>query len=108
MAFALEEQARHLLVRRRRTGVTTLQASLLVAGWSVAPPRFAPHLSMTHGGITTGDLGVSPNRTHTGWLSSACRSVTSQQPPCCHGAQAAGRTPQPPVRWSRHARQLAL
>ena len=73
--------------------VTTLQASLHVADWSVAPPRFAPHLSMTHGGLATGDLGVSPDRTRTGWLPSACRSVTSQQPPCRHGAQAAGRTP---------------
>ena len=51
---------------------------------------------MTHGGLTTGDLGVSPNRTPTGWLPSACRSVTSQQPPCRHGAQTPGRTPGTP------------
>jgi hypothetical protein len=50
------------------------------------PPGSAPHLSMTHAGFATGDLGVSPDRTHTGWLTSACRSVTSQQPPCCHRA----------------------
>src|ERR1019366_217922 len=69
-----------------RTGGTTLQASLHVADWSVAPPRFEPGLSTTHGGIATGDLGVSPDRTRTGWLPSACRLVTSSQhqPPCCH------------------------
>ena len=84
--------------------VTTLQASLHVADWSLAPPRFAPHLSMTHGGLTTGDLGVSPNRTHTGWLPSASRSVTSRQPPCRHGAQTAGRTPGTRVRPRRGPR----
>ena len=55
MAFALSEQAR-LVSTRRWTGVTTLQASLHVADWSVAPLRFAPHLSMTHGSLTTGTL----------------------------------------------------
>ena len=81
-----------------RTGVTTLQASLDVADWSVARPRSAPGLSTTHGGFTTGDLGVSPDRTLTGWLPSACRLVTSSQhePPCCHGAQPSGRTPSTP------------
>jgi hypothetical protein len=80
--------------------LTTLQASLDVADWSVARPRFAPGLSTTHGGFTTGDLGVSPDRTHTGWLPSACRLVTSSQhqPPCCHGAQSPGRTPTLPGR----------
>jgi len=29
-------------------------------------PRFAPGLSAAHGGITTGDPDVSPDRTHTG------------------------------------------
>jgi hypothetical protein len=74
--------------------LTTLQASHEVADWPVAPPRFAPRLSTTHGGFATGDLGVSPDRTRTGRLPSACRSVTSQQPPsrCCRGARAAGRT----------------
>ena len=42
-----------------RTGVTTLQASLDVADWSVARPRFAPSISAAHGGFATGDLGVS-------------------------------------------------
>ena len=78
---------------RARTGVTTLQASLDVADWSVARPRFAPGLSTTYGGFATGDLGVSPDRTHTGWLHSACRLVTSSRPPCCHGAQSPGRAP---------------
>jgi hypothetical protein len=39
-----------------RVILTTLQASLDVADRPVAPPRFA-----------TGDLGVSPDRTRTGW-----------------------------------------
>jgi hypothetical protein len=39
--------------------LTTLQASLDVADWSVARPRFAPGLSTTHGGSATGDFGVS-------------------------------------------------
>ena len=37
-----------------------------VADRAIAPPRFAPDLSITHGGITTRDPGVSPDRTHTG------------------------------------------
>ena len=82
----------------RRTGVTTLQASRDVTDWSFAPPRFEPGLSTTHGGFTTGDLGASPDRTRTGWLSSADHLVTSSrlEPPCCHGVQAAGRTPTTP------------
>ena len=98
---------------RTRTGVTTLQASLDVADWSVARPRFAPSISATHGGFANGDLGVSPGRTHTGWLPSACRLVTSsqRQPPRCHGAQSSGRTPGSPfglvlgrARWLRNGR----
>jgi hypothetical protein len=68
MAFALREQARLPLVPLTRAGVTTLQASLDVTDRPVAPPRFAPHLSMTHGGFTTRDPGVSPDRTRTGKL----------------------------------------
>jgi hypothetical protein len=44
----------------------------------VDPPRFAPRLSATHGGFPTGDPGISPDRTHTGWLPLTYRSVTSQ------------------------------
>ena len=33
-----------------------------VADRAIAPPRFAPDLSITHGGITTRDPGVSPDR----------------------------------------------
>jgi hypothetical protein len=93
-----------------RTGVTTLQASLHVADWSVARPRFAPGLSTTHVGFATGDLGVSPDRTHTGWLLSACRLVTSSQhqPPCCHGAQSPGRTPRSPARGPPEGPVLAV
>ena len=47
--------------------LTTLaQASLTLQTARSLPPRFAPGLSTTHGGFTTGDPGVSPDRTHTG------------------------------------------
>src|SRR6266511_2769403 len=49
-------------------GSAHLQASLHAADRSVAPPRFAPGFSATHGGFSTGDPGVSPGRTRTGWL----------------------------------------
>jgi hypothetical protein len=45
-----------------------------VADRAVAPPRFAPGLSTAHGGIATGDPGVSPDRTHTGRPPRTCRS----------------------------------
>ena len=32
------------------------------------PPRFDADLPTDAGGFATGDLGVSPNRTFTGWL----------------------------------------
>jgi len=52
---------------RRRLWLTTLtQASLALQTARSIPPRFAPSLSTTHGGITTEDPGVSPDRTHTG------------------------------------------
>lgn len=56
----------------------------------------------------TGDPGVSPSRTCTGWLSSACRWVTPCQPPCRHGAQAAGRTSGSPELGRRAHRLAAL
>jgi len=68
MAFAHWEQAQLPLVPLTRAGVTTLQASLDVTDRPVDPPRFAPHLSMTHGGFTTRDPGVSLDRTRTGKL----------------------------------------
>jgi len=37
-----------------------------------APPRFDHGLSTEAGGFATGDPGVSPDRTFTGWLSGAC------------------------------------
>ena len=62
---------------RRREVLTTLQTSLHAADRPVAPPRFDPGLSTGPGSFATGDPGVSPDRTHTGWLTRACRSVTS-------------------------------
>ena len=50
-----------------RDRITTLaQASLTLQTARSHPPRFAPDLSITHGGIATRDPGVSPDRTHTG------------------------------------------
>ena len=55
--------------------MTTLaQASLTLQTARSLPPRFAPGLSTAHGGIATGDPGVSPDRTHTGRPSRTCRS----------------------------------
>ena len=55
------------LPARGRDRLTTLaQASLTLQTARSLPPRFAPGLSTTHGGFTTGDPGISPDRTHTG------------------------------------------
>ena len=55
--------------------MTTLaQASLTLQTARSLPPRFAPGLSTTHGGIATGDPGVSPDRTHTARPPRTCRS----------------------------------
>jgi hypothetical protein len=75
MAFASEIQARLPLGPLTRGFLTTLQASLDAADWPVARPlpgavflRFDPGLSPDAGSAATGDPGVSPGRTHTGWL----------------------------------------
>ena len=72
MAFAKSTQARHPHFPAHAGALTTLQTSLHVADRPVAPPRFDPGLSTGPGGFTTRDPDVSPNRTHTGWLSRAC------------------------------------
>ena len=47
--------------------LTTLtRASLTLQTARSLTPRFAPGLSATHGGFTTGDPGISPDRTRTG------------------------------------------
>ena len=47
--------------------MTTLaQASLTLQTGAVAPAPLRTGLSTTHGGIATGDPGISPDRTHTG------------------------------------------
>jgi hypothetical protein len=55
--------------------LTTLQASLHAADRSVARPapgtvflRLDTGISPDAGSAATGDPGVSPDRTHTGWL----------------------------------------
>jgi len=77
MAFAKSTQARLPHVPGLPGALTTLQTSLNAADRSVAPLRFDPGLSTETGSFATGDPGVSPGRTCTGWLSQACRSVTS-------------------------------
>jgi hypothetical protein len=68
MAFAVIEPARHPLFPRPKTGPLddAYSGFTHVADRAIAPPRFAPDLSITHGGIATGDPGVSPDRTRTG------------------------------------------
>lgn len=77
MAFAQSTQARLPLFPAHAGALTTLQTSLYAADRPVAPPRFDPDLSTGPGGFATGDPGVSPDRTLTGWLSRACRWATS-------------------------------
>jgi hypothetical protein len=68
MAFAITKPARHSLFPTiGRVRMTTLtQASHVLQTARSIPPGFAPGLSATHGGITTGGPSVSPDRTHTG------------------------------------------
>ena len=68
MAFALFERARLLLGHHTVVNIDDAAGFAFAADRPVDPPRFAPRLSATHGGLTTGDPGVSPDRTHTGWL----------------------------------------
>jgi hypothetical protein len=68
MAFALFARARLLLDHLTVGTFTTPQTSLNAADRPVAPPRFAPRLSTTHGGFPTEDPGVSSDRTYTGRL----------------------------------------
>ena len=53
---------------RRATQITSTTIWTVLRTGQLIPPRFAPGLSTTHGGFTTGDPGVSPDRTFTGWL----------------------------------------
>jgi hypothetical protein len=69
MAFAPPSGARHFLCPALAGMMTTLQASLHVADCHVVPPRFDAGISADAGGFATGDLGVSPDRTCTGWSS---------------------------------------
>src|SRR5664280_3787751 len=71
MAFTKSTQARHPHVPGHPGAFTTLQTSLDAADRPVAPPRFDPGLSTGPGGFATGDLGISPDRTFTGWLTRA-------------------------------------
>jgi hypothetical protein len=73
MAFAKSTQARlpHFPASRRES-FTTLQTSLHAADRPFDPLRFEPGLSTGPGSFTTGDPGVSPDRTRTGWPTRAC------------------------------------
>jgi len=69
MAFAQIRRARLSLYLLTQIRLTTLQASLHVADRQVDTPCFDAGISTNAGGITTGELGFSPDRTYTGWLS---------------------------------------
>ena len=71
LAFAKSTQARHPHVPGSPRAFTTLQTSLHAADPPVDPPRFDPGLSTGPGGFSTEDLGVSSDRTSTGWLTRA-------------------------------------
>jgi len=58
----------------------------------VSPSSIDAGLSTDTGDFATGDPGVSPDRTLTGWLAQACRPVTSWPLLRSHGARTAGRT----------------
>ena len=68
VAFAKSTQARLPHFPGYPGTFTTLQTSFHNADRPVAPPRFDPGLSTGPGSFTTGDLGVSPDRTFTDWL----------------------------------------
>jgi hypothetical protein len=91
MAFAQSTQARLPHSPAHAGALTTLQTSLHAADRPVAPPRFDPGLSTGPGGFATGDPGVSPDRTLTGWLSRACARLCHVRS-LRHGVRAAGRT----------------
>jgi len=69
MAFAQIPRARLSLYLHMQIHLTTLQASLHVADRQVDSPRFDVGISANTGSFTTGELGFSPDRTFTGWLS---------------------------------------
>jgi len=69
MAFAHFRQARLSLYLLSQIRLTTLQASLHVSDRQVDSLRFAAGISTNAGSFTTRELGFSPDRTSTGWLS---------------------------------------
>jgi len=76
VAFAVKVPARLPLGPLARVSLTTPQASLHAADRPVATPlygvlllRFDAGISPDAGSRATGDPGVSPDRTRTGWLS---------------------------------------
>ena len=103
VAFALPIQARLLLVPplgRTRSFGTALQASLALQTGQLPPPSCVSSLRFDAGlspdaGSQLPDSGVSPDRTCTGWLSSAFRWVTSCRPPCRHGVPLDARRDHP-------------
>ena len=72
MAFAQSTQARLPHVPANRRSLDDAADFAHAADRPVAPPRFDPGLSTGPGSFATGDPGVSPDRTLTGWLSRAC------------------------------------
>jgi hypothetical protein len=69
MAFAQIRRARLSLYLHAQIRISTLQASLHVADRQVDSLRFDAGISTNTGSFTTRELGFSPDRTSTGWLS---------------------------------------
>ena len=97
MASPLRNRLGSSLTHRGGSGVTTLQASLHVADWSVAPSRFAPHLSMSTGTSLPGPWHLpGPDSPRPAALSLSLSYVTttslsSWRPNCWTHPSAAGR-----------------
>ena len=91
MAFAQSTQARLPHVPANRRSLDDAADFAHAADRPVAPPRFDPGLSTGPGSFATGDPGVSPDRTLTGWLSRACARLCHVRS-LRHGVRATGRT----------------
>ena len=73
VAFAMFAQARLPFGRPNgREHLRRCRLRFMLRTGQLLHPASHPGLSTDAGGFTTGDPGVSPDRTHTGWLTRAC------------------------------------
>jgi hypothetical protein len=97
VAFAVPLAARHPLGppcgRVYMTTFVRLRNFALATDRPVVPPRFAPGLSTTHGGVPTGGPDVSPDQTYPGGLPQFARfTLRHLDIPSALGARADGHT----------------